>query len=100
MRILPSVTALCLGALLPGTTPSPGRASGLADLTEADKKARVPLDWMLLRSNTAMHNPGQKKEGAKEGQILRVTLYLDSKIDLKKINLPNDIDVIGKGADA
>ena len=47
-----------------------------------------------------MHNPGKKKAGAKEGQILRVTLYLDSKIDLKKINLPNDIDVIGKGADA
>jgi hypothetical protein len=47
-----------------------------------------------------MRNPGKKRAGAKEGQILRVTLYLDSKIDLKKINLPNDIDVIGKGADA
>jgi hypothetical protein len=72
MRILPSVTALCLGALLLGTTPSPGWASGIAELTEAEI----------------------------EGQIPRVTLYLDSKIDLKKIILPNEIDVIGKGADA
>ncbi|MEO1845476.1 MAG: hypothetical protein ABGZ37_14525 [Akkermansiaceae bacterium] len=72
MRILPSVTALCLGALLRGTTPSPGWASGIAELTEAEI----------------------------EGQIPRVTLYLDSKIDLKKIILPNEIDVIGKGAGA
>ena len=31
-----------------------------------------------------MRNPGKKKAGAKEGLILRVTLYLDSKIGLKR----------------